>query len=719
MKQKPGLKLCWCAGLQKLTGLRRIHFVATFLFPVFLFIITSLPCSAQEPSPDSLKILDEVVVRSFEQNRSLSSTVTNVRVITPGIADRGNKTSLVAGFNSIAGVRMEERSPGSYRINIRGSSLRSPFGIRNVKVYWNDIPVTDPGGNTYFNQFAWNNFSHIEVFKGPAGSLYGAGTGGLIIMNSLSSFQPGPSLEYVSGSYGTQSILAAFRYGKDENRSQLTYSHNGSNGYREQSQFRRDNFAWVTNLKVSDRQFFSASLLFTDLYYQTPGALTLEEFKANPKGARPASGPFPSATAAKAAIKQMNFLAGFSHTYKMTRDVVNQTTFYGSFAEVKNPAIRNYERRTEPSFGGRTTFSYEKKEPGIDWQFVAGSEFQHGFYNTLVLQNAGGSPDSLEANDDVVFTATSIFVQGDIGLGGHTFINAGFSMNKTKVGFTRLSDYPIVTQSRNYRNEIAPRISAKKLFPGNTYMKATVSRGFSPPTVAELLPSSGVISTSLEAEYGWNYELTAGKLFVGKKLKLEATGFYFRINNALVQRRDSSGGDFFVNAGDVKQKGIEFTADYAGYSRGGFFDNYSINAAYAFNAFRYGRFVRGVNDDLSGNKIPSVPVHTFSLLADVQFRKGLYTNITWYSASEIFLNDANTATAEPYHLLGWRLGWKKTVGKKLRLNLYAGAENLFDEMYSLGNDINAAGGRYYNSAPGRNYYAGIAVQWLKTGTPSP
>ena len=80
---------------------------------------------------------------------------------------------------------MEERSPGSYRINIRGSSLRSPFGVRNVKVYWNDIPVTDAGGNTYFNQFAWNNFSSIEVVKGPVGSMYGAGTGGLLIMKGF------------------------------------------------------------------------------------------------------------------------------------------------------------------------------------------------------------------------------------------------------------------------------------------------------------------------------------------------------------------------------------------------------------------------------------------------------------------------------------------------------------------------------------------------------
>ena len=74
---------------------------------------------------------------------------------------------------------MEERSPGSYRMNIRGSTLRSPFGVRNVKIYWDEIPFTDAGGNTYLNQLSYYNFNSLEVIKGPGGSVYGAGTGGV------------------------------------------------------------------------------------------------------------------------------------------------------------------------------------------------------------------------------------------------------------------------------------------------------------------------------------------------------------------------------------------------------------------------------------------------------------------------------------------------------------------------------------------------------------
>jgi iron complex outermembrane recepter protein len=43
--------------------------------------------------------------------------------------------------------------------------------------------------------------------------------------------------------------------------------------------------------------------------------------------------------------------------------------------------------------------------------------------------------------------------------------------------------------------------------------------------------------------------------------------------------------------------------------------------------------------------------------------------------------------------------------------LYAGADNLLDEKYSLGNDINAAGNRFFNAAPTINYYLGVKVAY--------
>ena len=682
----------------------------TILFIVLSFHL--LFSHAQTEITDTTKTLDSIVIQSFELNKPVAFSALPVSRLSVSIAEFSNKTSLVNGLNAVAGVRMEERSPGSYRINIRGSSLRSPFGVRNIKVYWNGIPVTDPGGNTYFNQFAWNNFSSIELTKGPAGSMYGAGTGGLILMNNFEGYwQPGASLEYNTGSYNLHNIFTSAKFGNKDNRNYISYAHTQTEGYRVQTNMRRDNFSWQTKLR-KEKYELTASVLFSDMYYQTPGALTLTEFNNNPKAARPAGGGFPSAVNAKAAIFQKNFLAGINNSFIISPSVKNNTVIYGSYAQVKNSAIRNYERRTEPSFGGRSVFSWRKSNPLSDWNIIAGAEFQQGYFNTQVSKNKNGNPDTLQTNDDIATNNLSLFTQGSVDFGKTWSVIGGFSITKTKLELTRLSSYPVISQSRTYRNELAPRLSVLKKINNNIHWLASVAKGFSPPTVAEVLPSTGVISTYLEAERGWNYETNFRFFLLKSRLKLELTGFYFKLDEALVQRRDAGGADFFINAGDSKQKGIEFHADYSKNCYGSIISKFNIRTDFTYNHFRYGYFVKGT-DNFSGKTIPSVPSTVITILADVYSYQGIYLNANYYTASSIYLNDANTAKAEPYHLLGCQLGWKKKEKGPYRLNIYAGIDNLLDETYSLGNDINAAGGRYYNAAPKRNYYIGIAFQWLK------
>lgn len=681
----------------------------------FLFITYSL-CSiysfAQEEAIDSARLLEEVIVRTFEQNKDLNSTVVGVRFLEPNHLERDNKISLLSGLNTVPGVRMEERSPGSYRLNIRGSSLRSPFGVRNVKIYWNDIPITDPGGNVYFNQFARNNISLIEIFKGPAGSMYGAGTGGLIILNSLYRWQPGLKLEYITGSFGLHNIFSSAGFGKNNNRNQINLAHNEFEGYRQHTKMRRNNFSWVSRVKISGRQELTASLLFTDMYYQTPGALTFTEYNNNPRAARPVGGGFPSAIDAKAAIFQKNLTAGFTNVFDITTTFKNLTTLYGAFSQIKNPAIRNYERRSEPHFGGRTIFKWSKRNEMLKWTLLGGSEIQLGYFNTRVSKNRNGNPDTVITNDDIRYNNYNIFIQADAELQAGWIFNGGVSLNKTEVEFTRLSQYPVINQQRTYRNELAPRISLRKNLGSKVYLKGSISRGFSPPSIAELLPSTGMISTDLEAEYGWNYELITGIRLLKNKLLIEGTGFYFRLNNTLVQRRDSSGADFFVNAGNTQQAGIEIHSNYYQTVLSRVFDHFLLQADFSYNHLRYGVFIKGT-EDFTGKKIPSVPGHTLSILLDLHLKKGFFSNATYYTSSSIFLNDANTVSAPGYHLLGWKLGWEITFSLTYKLNFYAGVDNLLDQTYSLGNDINAAAGRYYNAAPRRNYYAGLALQWLK------
>jgi iron complex outermembrane receptor protein len=67
--------------------------------------------------------------------------------------------------------------------------------------------------------------------------------------------------------------------------------------------------------------------------------------------------------------------------------------------------------------------------------------------------------------------------------------------------------------------------------------------------------------------------------------------------------------------------------------------------------------------------------------------------------------------ATSYNLAGGRTGWRTSLCKSVMMDLFAGVDNVFDVTYSLGNDINATGSRYYNTAPGVNYYGGVSFKY--------
>src|SRR3954447_1380030 len=240
--------------------------------------VTSFSQQTDQDTMASQK-LEEVVVKGYEQNRRLSETAGAVGVINRRQLETYGTVSILPAVNAVPGVRMEERSPGSYRLNIRGSSLRSPFGVRNVKIYLNGIPFSDPGGNTYLNQLSFYNFSSIEILKGPGSSLYGAGMGGVMLINTAPITNNNQLLvNYSRGSYNTSNLNIAAAEGNVTSQNAISYTHQSSDGYRQQSAMHRDIVTWDSKFKASEKQQLSTHVLFGDLFYQTPGGLTKTQF---------------------------------------------------------------------------------------------------------------------------------------------------------------------------------------------------------------------------------------------------------------------------------------------------------------------------------------------------------------------------------------------------------------------------------------------------------
>ena len=350
---------------------------------LFIITITLLQSNLSYAQNDSLVNIEEVVVKGFESNTRLQQVPASISIVGKSDLQRNSNYSLLPAFNNVSGVRMEERSPGSYRLSIRGSLLRSPFGVRNVKLYLDDFIFTDAGGNAYLNLLDNSSVSSAEIIKGPAGSIYGAGTGGAVLFtgNSLlaetKKDTSSAQFKLSAGSFST--IHQSIQWQKNTSAYNLSVlqNHSQSDGYRDQSRLQKDNIQLRFKLKENKRFSIDFLVLLSRLNYQTPGGLNQVQVLANPKQSRPATATLPSAQAQNAQIFNNTALFGFSNTYKLTDNWKTVTSFSASITGFKNPFITNFEKRNESNLGIRTKLVYEQSK-GIPHQWVTGIEFQRG-----------------------------------------------------------------------------------------------------------------------------------------------------------------------------------------------------------------------------------------------------------------------------------------------------------------------------------------------------
>ncbi|HEU5145458.1 MAG TPA: TonB-dependent receptor, partial [Chryseosolibacter sp.] len=612
--------------------------------------------------------------------------------------------SILPAANILPGVRMEERSPGSYRFSIRGSSLRSPFGVRNVKAYWNGLPFTDGGGNTYLNLLDFSSVGSIEIIKGPAASLYGAGTGGVLLMKSPRVAGNQLQASAVIGSYGLQRYLIGGQLKNDNVSANVQFAHHKSDGYREQTALKRNALNADVIVRTGERGTLTSTLVFSNLFYETPGGLTLEQYEQDPAQARPPSVSL-GAVEAKAAVTNETVFGGVVYDYDWNNQWTTSTGVYGAFSAFENPTIRNYEARDETNFGFRSQTDYRlfRNQSSVGGKITFGGEYQYFISPIAVFDNDGaGKPAAVQVRDEVTSSAGLVFTQTQFDFGNTFFVTAGLSANFLKYGFERIEPAPALEQDRSFDVVVSPRFAMLKKFSDGLSLFASYSDGFSPPSLAEVRPSTNTFSNTLKAEIGNNIELGARGVVGNSRLGYDVVIYDFRLRNTIVVQRNEEGADYFINAGKTSQRGLEALVSYDFAAASEFVSEFKLWGSYAYQHYRFKEYL-----DFAGNALTGIAPTTASAGLDLTLNKKFTSNVTASYVDHIPLNDANTAFAEEYVLIGLRLGWNARIFESNRLQLFAGVDNLLDESYSLGNDLNAFGGRYYNAAMPRNYYAGL------------
>ena len=653
---------------------------------------------------DTVKQMDEVVIHGYLSRQPLVQVPASVAVLDVKDLRSGSQQSLLPAMNSVPGIRMEERSPGSYRLSIRGSLLRSPFGVRNVKVYFNDLPLTDASGNTYINLIDPVVLQNIEVLKGPDGSLFGANSGGVVLMDSYVKDTTRLEGSVSGGTYGL--FRQQIRVNQSSKRVEWSFGEavQLSQGYREQSATRRLSVLGSGKLNYRRANSVRLTLLFTDLHYETPGALTKEQYNNNPQQARPGIELSPGAVEQQTGVYNKTIFGGITHEAGFSANLKHVLSVFGTLTDFKNPFITNYEERDEKNIGFRTYLEYNLRQSEFDLSFYAGSEGQWGTQRFSNYDNNSGVKGMLFARDTADITSVFYFARTTLTIRDRFTAEISASLNQYSFDFGSIG-------RRKLSNEWMPRLGMSYRFTRDFAIRGTLSRGYSPPTIEEIRPSIFASNPDLQAEAGWNGEIGTRFTAWNSRLQVDASVFRFNLRDAIVRREASNDAVFFVNAGGTNQTGFECMA--LGWlvpqQSGGIIRGMSLRMCYTYSHFRFNDYI-DYGSRFSGNKLTGVPESSLVTGLTINFPDRLNLFVQAITTSRIPLDDANEHYAAHYELLQARMNWVITSTDKFSFEIFFGADNLLNQKYSLGNDINAFGGRYYNAAPLRNFYGGVNVR---------
>jgi iron complex outermembrane recepter protein len=651
--------------------------------------------------------LQAIVVNAYETNTSINKVPAAVAVLQSLDLNRFTNASFVPALNMVPGVKMDERSPGSYRLSIRGNLLRSPFGIRNVKVYWNGIPFTDAGGNTYLNQVSPAGIDKVEVIKGPGGSMYGAGTGGVLLLHSNSTPKKEKLLQVnvLAGSYGTMENSVNYQASTPENSQQVVLSRQQADGWRQHTQMQRTTAQYAARFKLSKQQQLHVLAFYSEHFYETPGGLTQRQMDSAARQARPATPLFGSAVDQQAAIFLKTAWVGVSYQQQLGTQWSHTTSTYLTHTQFRNPAILNYQRKAELGLGGRTVWQFKK---GV-LTLHTGVEYQHTFINSRVFGNQQGRADTLQFDDEIAATQYQFFTQAMVALPAQWLLTAGLSYNNYGYQFTRFNLLPVQAQSKFFAPVWVPRIAIQKQWNNSFSSFASISSGYSPPGTDEVIPSNGIFNGSLQAERAVNTEVGL-RIAISQKIEAAISLYTLQLQNTIVSRRNAAGAEFFINAGNTRQRGLELATRYFCIRQGsGAVSELQVFGNLTWQQARFGQYQQGSNN-FDGKLLPGVPPIVLVTGIDMQLRNGLFGSATVNYTGKVPLNDGNLFYATAYPLLFAKAGYQHSWQRRWLLRLQAAYDASLQQPYSLGNDLNAAGNRFFNPSAPYNWSVAAQVQ---------
>lgn len=617
--------------------------------------------------------------------------------ITRAQAQLGLDESLV----SIPGLVLQNRFnfAQDLRISIRGFGARSSFGIRGVKIIVDGIPETLPDGQGGIDSIDLASIGKIEVIRGPASSLYGNASGGVInISSDFDNPDSGVEARFAFGGDGYEKNQFSINQKSDKLSYIVSASELEVDGYREHSEHENRLFNSRVRYIFDDESVINLSLNYTDQpFANDPGGVTLATIAENRRAARDTNVDRNAGEALNQTRIGLQYKKPIGDNGELTlRNYHVWREFDGLIPLASNGAIdlnRYYA-------GGGLMYQHKLDFNGNDNRTVVGIDYDRQDDDRKRFQNLNGIRGTKVLDQRELVSNVGIYAQNHLSLGQRWLITTGIRYDEVRFD---VDDKQAGNSGKRTLNQFSPMIGASLSLNEQTTLYGTVSTAFETPTTTELaLPDTTGLNTNLNAQEAINYELGV-KGNIDQRYQYTLALFRINVDEEIITLEDNLGRDLFLNAGESSREGLELSVAAQ------ISDQLTASLAYTWSDFEFETFVDANNNDFANNELPGLPQNQVHLELSYQNPNGIFATLETLYIDEFALNNANSVYSESSTVSDFRAGYLLGI-EQWSLEPFLGISNVFNESYLSNARINAFGSRYYEVGPDRNVYAGITIR---------
>jgi iron complex outermembrane receptor protein len=546
--------------------------------------------------------------------------------------------------------------------------------------------------------------------------LYGNASGGVVSVYTESGTpQPVLNVTTSAGSYGTW-IAGAKATGTAGGVGYVAaFSKFDTNGYRDHSAAIRQ----VANAKLTFDATDSThvTVIGSSQYQpetQDPLGLTYAQWQANPRQADPVATQFNT----RKSITQAQ--GGATIEQVLDADTSLRVSGYGGRRQVQQylalagtlPTSSGGVVDLDGNYSGiGARLLWKSQLFGRPLTLSVGADTDRLNQTRQGFVNNNGEAGALRRNEDDVVSDVDVYAEAQwYVLPG---LSATLGVRSSRVDYSSADHYivgpnPDDSGSRKFSNT-SPIAGLVWHAVDDLNVYLSYGQGFETPTFAEIAyrPVGTGLNLDLNAATSKAIELGL-KWLPAKNQRINLAVFTATTHQEIVVNSATGGRTTYRNADKTRRRGVE--AEWDAELGNGF----TAHANYTWLLAEFSEpYVSGIPPVVTpaGARLPGVPpqqafgvltwtpggYYGFSAAAEVQY------------VGRIYVNDQNTQFAPAYTIGNLRVGFAQTMDR-VSLSEYVRVNNITNVNYVGSVIVGDTNGRYYEPAPGRNWYAGVSVR---------